>query len=75
MEIYKSDGYRGRVYYVFDRKKNPSTAIIEAAHASKNSRENMITIPVWVNGMDLYLEPTKGAIKALAVVRTPRKGK
>lgn len=74
MEIYKSEGLRGRTYYVFSRKKKPEIAIQEAARESKNAVKDMLIIPVWTNGMELYLEPTKGAIKALAVVRTPRKG-
>ena len=69
MEIYKADGKTGRAYYVFDRKKRPEDAISEAAHASKNARADMEIISVWVNGMELYLEPTKGAVKMMGVVR------
>lgn len=69
MEIYKADGKTGRTYYVFDRKKNPTEAITEAAHVAKYSVKDMTTIPVWVDGINLYLEPTKGAVKMMGVVR------
>lgn len=69
MEIYKADGLRGRTYYVFDRKKNPEKAIAEAAKASRNAKSEMTILPVWVNGLNLYLEPTKGAVKMMGVVR------
>ena len=73
MEIYKGEGNKGRVYYVFDRKKKPEIAIQEAARESKNAVKDMLIIPVWTNGIELYLEPAKGAIKAFAVVRKGKK--
>jgi len=69
MEIYKGEGLRGRTYYVFNRNKKPEIAITEAARESRNARWNMTIIPVWVNGNELYTEPTKGTVKMMAVVR------
>ena len=73
MEIYKADGKTGRTYYVFDRKKNPTEAITEAARYAKNAVKDMEIIPVWVNGMDLYLQQTKGAVKMMGVVRRAKR--
>lgn len=69
MEIYQESGKTGRKYYVFSRKKKPEIAIAEAAHEAKEARANMVTIPVWVDGDTLYTEPTRGAVKMMAVTR------
>ena len=69
MEKYKGK----RTFYVFNRKKKPALAILEAAREAKVSTRDMQIIPVWVDGLNLYLEPTKGAVKMMGVVRRSKK--
>ena len=69
MEKYKGK----RTFYVFSRKKKPAIAILEAAREAKVCVSSMEILPVWVDGLNLYLEPTKGAVKMMGVVRKHRK--
>ncbi len=64
------EGARGKVYTVFPSKVKPETAIEETARARKIKRDNLISIPVWVDkNDDLYETPVRGAHKMQAVIR------
>ena len=69
MRTFKAEGKKGRVYYVFSKKKKPELAIEEAARAAHLNKYEMKIISVWVDGSDLWITPTRGAEKMIAVIR------
>ena len=69
MRTFKAEGKKGRVYYVFSKKKKPELAIEEAARAAHANKYEMKIISVWVDGSDLWITPTRGAEKMIAVIR------
>lgn len=78
MDVYKKPGIngepmeKGRAFYVFPWGTDPEYAVIAAARVSKNALCDMRVIPVWVDGVSLYLEPVKGTVKMIAATRKGR---
>lgn len=70
MDIFKEDGAKGRVYYVYDAKKMKRQDAIEtAAFNAKVAKSKMKVIPVWVKKNTLYTAKETGAVKMMAVIR------
>lgn len=67
IDIFQDDKTHKK-YFVFDRKIKPNVALTSVARYTHYAATKMEVIPVWVLDDDLYLKPTKGALKMSAVI-------
>lgn len=66
IDIFQDDKTRKK-YYVFDRKIKPNIALPAIARHIHQAATNLQVVAAWVLGDELYLKPTKGALKMSAV--------